>query len=115
MEEYDYSFIYTPGKDNIIADMISRYPYHPAAPSELLDVCTTTEALSINDEDNDECPIAFHVIAHHQQNDKQLQNLLHQPDYSIKNVHGSDIIFIKIKLLFHPAFSTVSLHGIMNF
>ena len=24
MEEYDYSFIYTSGKDNVIADMISR-------------------------------------------------------------------------------------------
>ena len=26
LEEFDYSFIYCPGKDNTIADMLSRYP-----------------------------------------------------------------------------------------
>ena len=26
LEGYDYEFIYTPGKDNVVADMLSRYP-----------------------------------------------------------------------------------------
>jgi RNase H-like domain found in reverse transcriptase len=45
LEEFDYSFVYCPGKDNIVADMLSRYPtyglratYHSsitASPSQL--------------------------------------------------------------------------------
>ena len=103
LEEYDYVFIYTPGKDNVIADMISRYPIDPAAPQELQEVCTSSQVLPLHDTDDDSCPIDFNIIAKHQKAAAHLQQLLTRPDYSIRNIHGPDLIFHKNKVLIPPS------------
>ena len=64
-EDYDYTFIYAPVTDNVIADIISWYPIYPATPSELQQVCTTTEVLPLGDEEEGSCPIEFLIIAQH--------------------------------------------------
>ena len=78
--------------------MVSRYPINSAAPSEPQHVCTVQEALPLNDDDEDTCSIDFRVIARHQQQDQGLQYNLSTPDYSIKNIHGPNIIFFKDKI-----------------
>jgi RNase H-like domain found in reverse transcriptase len=40
LEEFDYSFVYCPGKDNVVADMLSRYPTVPLTISGLQEVTT---------------------------------------------------------------------------
>ena len=76
MEEYDYTFIYTPEKDNIISDMISRYPIHAAAPSDLQNICSpinkhhVEHVLLIDDDVDASCPIDFRIIVAHQLADK---------------------------------------------
>ena len=101
MKEHDYTFTYTPGKDNVIADMVSRYLMHPTAPTELQEVCTPVahdECLPLNDDVDASCPIDFRTIAEHQQTDQRLQNLLLSKDDTIRNAHGPDLIFCKTKI-----------------
>jgi hypothetical protein len=43
LEEFDYSFEYHPGKDNTIADMLSRYPMIEVTTNELEEVTTMEE------------------------------------------------------------------------
>jgi len=70
LEEYNYEFQYTPGKDNVIADMISRYP--------VINVNgKSTEELTTIDEQH-AFPLNFMTISEHQTKHKQLQNKLQQ-------------------------------------
>ena len=58
LEEYNYTFVYTPGKNNFVADLLSRYPTHPIPPEE-------TEILVLDDGDDDDnppCPVDYAVI-----------------------------------------------------
>jgi transposase InsO family protein len=43
LEEFDYSFIYCPGKTNIIADMLSRYPMTAVTTSKYEEIMTIEE------------------------------------------------------------------------
>ena len=43
LEEYNYSFEYTPGKDNIVADMLSRYPIIPVDQQAIEDMNNVDE------------------------------------------------------------------------
>jgi hypothetical protein len=40
LEEFDYSFVYCPGKDNVVADMLSRYATVPLTTSDFEEVTT---------------------------------------------------------------------------
>ena len=43
LEEYIYEFVYTPGKEYIIADMISRYPMQPIIKNDFVELNTLYE------------------------------------------------------------------------
>ena len=78
----------TPGKDNLVANLLSRYPTHSITPQEA----------EINILDNDgankpPCLVDFHLIAQHQNNDAALQALLQTDDYFRQLLHNIDIIF----------------------
>ena len=96
LEEFNYEFKYTPGKDNVVADMISRDPTINVDQHSI-------EELATIDELND-FPLNFTTIAKHQSNDKQLQKNLHNNPslYEIKFVNGTKLIFHKNKV-FLPA------------
>ena len=91
LKDYDHTFTYTPAKDNVIADMIGRYPIHSAAPLELQEVCapsrpptTGHQIIPLDVDDDNSCPIDFRVIVHNQKSDQHLQGLLQYQDYSVK-------------------------------
>ena len=94
--------MYTPGKDNIIADMLSRYPIHSVTPDEIKQMCTVLEVNFVEEQD-DSCPIDFRVIAKHQANDATLQTLLQTDDYSRLRLHNLDIIFYQKDKIAIPA------------
>jgi len=56
LEEYIYQFVYTPGKANIIADMISRYPMQPIGKNDIIEVNTLSP-------DDDDMPVDYALIA----------------------------------------------------
>ena len=93
LEEYDYVFEYTPGKDNFIADMISRYPFHSSAVPEQMDLCAAPEINAVDDGNDDPCPIDYQVISHHQSNDQALQQRKNTAGYSTQRIHNNDLIF----------------------
>ena len=95
--------MYTPGKDNIIADMLSRYPIHSVTSDEIKQMCTVLEVNSVEEQDNDSCPIDFRVIAKHQANDATLQTLLQTDDYSQLRLDNLDIIFYQQDKIAIPA------------
>ena len=77
LEEYDYTFVYTPGKDSFVVDLLSRYPTHPIP-------YTNAEILVLhddNDNDNSDCLVNYRLIAQHQDNDAALQAILATTGY----------------------------------
>lgn len=68
LEEFDYEFIYTPGKDNVMADMISRYPIIPVQQNDI------EEMANVEDDNIDDFPLSFATISRHQSNDPTIQN-----------------------------------------
>ena len=87
LEEYDYEFVYTPGKDNFVADMISRYPIINIGQDSIEDMNNV-------DEDK-EFPLDFNVISKHQLNDTHLQKLAcDKPKvFQTKFIHNIKLIF----------------------
>ena len=66
LEEFDYSFHYTPGSTNIIADILSRYPTINLTTSSIQQMAT----VEINPST---FPLDFSTIANHQTSDSALQ------------------------------------------
>lgn len=64
LEEYDYDFIYTSGKDNIVADMLSRYP--------MLDNIPSIEDTVMSIQHDIVFPIDYKLIAKAQREDKSI-------------------------------------------
>ena len=60
LEEFDYTFKYTPGKDNKVADMLSRFPIVPVQQHQIISMATV---------DDDDFPLSFSTISNHQRND----------------------------------------------
>lgn len=101
LEEFDYEFKYTPGKDNMVADMISRYP--------IIQVNEKTVEHMNNVEEDPEFPLCFDTISNHQSSDQQLQQRMkqHPESYAERFVHNISLVFYKDKVaipttLVHP-------------
>ena len=111
LEEYDYTFTYTSGKNNFIADLLSRYPTHPIPSKD-------TEVLILDHNDNNNgpvCPVDYAIIAQHQANDASLQALLVTPNYEQLNVNGESIIFHNNKICIPSSLIVPSSPGIMTY
>ena len=93
LEEYDYSFEYTPGKDNVVADMISRYPLIQVDKQAVENMNTV--------EEEDEFPMDFSVISKHQANDNALDQMVRREveKFDIKYVNDTRIIFYRNKVV----------------
>ena len=94
MEEYDYIFTYTLGKDNIIADMLSRHPTISLDSSHIEEM----NELSIND---NVFPLSFDISAREQTKDQELQRKLRtSPDIFSRHeiFHGVYLVFRHYKI-----------------
>ena len=97
LEEYDYFFTYTPGKDDFIAGMLSRYPFHSSTPSELRKICAEPEINTVDNDHDNPCPVDFKYISTEQAKDIKIQLHRNSPGYSTKTIHEVDLIFLMIK------------------
>jgi len=93
LEEFDYTFKYTPSKDNVVADMVSRYP--------IINVNEQAVHEMNNIDEDDEFPLDFKVISHHQTRDNMLkQSMIANPKlYQTKFVNNTN--FSRTKLSYH--------------
>ena len=107
MEEYDYTLKYTPGKDTMVADMISRYPTINVNQRSI-------EELTTIDDLND-FPLNFVTISSHQKNDKQFQSNLHKnSSLYIKYINDTRLFSIRTKhFSLQVCYNPLS-HGIMK-
>jgi hypothetical protein len=91
LEEFQYSFIYFPGKDNCIADMLSRYPITS------VDTSTYEEVTTLQDSS---FPAKFERIV---QSQTSIPNLHDKPTksmvYSIVKKEGLNIIYRNDKIV----------------
>jgi len=86
-------FKYTPGKDNVVADMVSRYP--------IINVNEQAVHEMNNIDEDDEFPLDFKVISHHQITNNMLkQSMIANPKlYQTKFVNNIKLIFFKNKVV----------------
>ena len=95
LEEFKYTFKYTPGKDNTVADMLSRYP--------IINVTEQAVHDMNNIDEDDEFPIDFNVISNHQSNDYNLNAAVRaertRKIYDIKFINNIKLIFFKNKVV----------------
>ncbi len=102
VEEYGPEIIYIKGSDSIVADFLSHWPMLPDSTTEVeventseenfyfvrqpqasrmspCQIAQCFECFATNNDahyDDNECPIAYHIICNHQTNDCNLQQLL---------------------------------------
>jgi len=93
--------VYTPGKANIIADMISRYPMQPIGKNDIIEVNT----LSPDDAD---MPVDYALIASRQAADSKIQSKLFQNIYvttkisDLSNLQRQNCNSWQLGYEFHP-------------
>ena len=92
LEEYIYEFVYTPGKANIIADMISRYPMQPISKDDIVEVNTLSP-------DDDYMPVDYALIESRQAADSKLQSKLSQGVYITTTISGFNLATYKDKVV----------------
>ena len=104
LEEFDYTFIYKTGKDNVVADMISRYPITNIGNDAIHDMNTMDE--------QDEVPLNFQVPSQHQVNDAPLQAKVNfSQRYSRRFINELPLILMMTRLSFHLHWSSQSYIG----
>ena len=92
LEEFDYVFKYHPGKDNEIADMLSRYPMTRVDPDIL------EEVMAIDIEDL--FSVNLKKIAASQKKEPSLLKKLKTPkNYDFQNIENRDVITRKGKII----------------
>ena len=62
-------------------------------------VCTYSKVTPLDNTDNTSCLINFCIISTHHQGDQHLHALLLTLGYSIKNIHGPDLILYENKVV----------------
>jgi hypothetical protein len=91
LEEFQYSFVYCPGKDSCIADMLSQYPITSVDTSTYEEVTTLQDSLF---------PATFERIA---QSQISIPNLHDKPTksnvYSIVKKEGLNILYRNDKIV----------------
>ena len=96
LEEFDYKFIYTPGKDNVVADMISRYAVINVDEKAI-------EGMNLVKEDP-EFPLDFSIISKHQASDVDIQKSLKcNPMMEKRFVHNIPLVFFNNKIIIPPS------------
>ena len=77
----------------------TRFGFQIRSTTENISYQVATLREPLNDNDDNTCPIDFHIIAQHQQHDNRLQNKIGSPNYNVRNMNGSDLIFFKNKIV----------------
>lgn len=99
LEEFAPVFEHLPGRDNVVADTLSRLPLS-ALPEEEKDAEALEsflhECLLFYPDDIDTFPLNFEYIAQQQQNDPTLLPLADRDDYAIQVFHGQELICRRI-------------------
>jgi RNase H-like domain found in reverse transcriptase len=94
LEEFDYSFVYCPGKDNIVADMLSCYP------TISVDTLAFEEVTTLQ---NFSFPATILNIKKSQDSITNLpQKILHSSIYTSKVCEGVNIIYRNGKIVHDP-------------
>jgi len=92
LEEFNYEFKYTPGKDNVVADMLSRYPVINLNEKSFEELTNVDEQHAF--------PLDFMNISTHQTKDELLQNKVQQNSslFKIKYINDNQLVFQKNKI-----------------
>ena len=90
LEEFNYTFQYTPGKDNKVADMLSRFPIIPVHQHQIISMAAV---------DNNNFPISFATI--HRKNDTFIQaGVLKSPSlFHKQSVYDIQLVFYRNKIV----------------
>jgi len=84
--------VYTPGKANIIADMISRYPMQPIGKNDIIEVNTLSP-------DDDDMPVDYALIALRQAADSKIQSELSKNTYVTTMISGHNLAIYNDKIV----------------
>ena len=94
LEEYPYEFRYTPGRENFIADMISRFDMLPVPQLDVID-------MNVQEIADDVMPIDFRLVSQHQTTDAKIMDKIatNAPHYEKQNISGYNLVFYKNKVV----------------